>query len=252
MPESMMLRRIAIGTLAAMGVVLLPFRPVAAFTLRESDSGAEVRWHEGERAVRIDESLAHLGSASQARGAVVDALAAWAAVEGSPFVFEPEPGFRQGLGRGQRLDGVSDVSVVSEGWELDPSYLAITLVTYDPASGEIWDADVLLNGDSHELAVGELDGRFDAASVLTHEVGHLVGLGHSELAEATMYASSRPGETVKRSLAADDELGLQALYLGQPMDGGAGCRVSPARSGGAATWIAAGAVLWLVRRRRAR
>lgn len=246
--------RMAVAMLAATGAAAFPV-PSGAYTLRESESGAVVRWHEANRSVRVDDSLTQLGPAGQARAAVGDALTAWGSVAGSPFDFNLEDGFRGGLGTGQRLDGISDVCMVDHDWQFDQSFLAITLVTYDAVTGEIWDADVLLNADKHRFGFGEsAAGQYDAASVVTHEVGHLVGLGHSEVGEATMYAYSHPRETDKRSLAPDDEQGLAALYMGQAMDGAASCSIGggPAYGPTSSCWIALGAGAGLLFRGRGR
>jgi len=47
---------------------------------------------------------------------------------------------------------------------------------------------------------------------LSHEIGHFLGLEHSEIASATMFAHSGPGETKKISWADDDINGLCFLY----------------------------------------
>ena len=47
---------------------------------------------------------------------------------------------------------------------------------------------------------------------MLHEFGHSLGLGHSAVAGAVMFPFIAP-ETVKRTLAADDILGIQKLYL---------------------------------------
>jgi hypothetical protein len=56
--------------------------------------------------------------------------------------------------------------------------LGRTTLTFDTETGEIYDADIELNGTLDEL---ELD------VVLLHEVGHFLGLAHSEDASAVMY-----------------------------------------------------------------
>jgi len=55
-------------------------------------------------------------------------------------------------------------------------------------------------------------GQFDIQGVVTHELGHALGLGHSTVNGATMYPSVQGGSTAARSLEPDDQAGVQALY----------------------------------------
>ncbi|GLU01503.1 hypothetical protein SLE2022_188100 [Rubroshorea leprosula] len=55
---------------------------------------------------------------------------------------------------------------------------------------------------------------FDLESVAVHEIGHLLGLAHSQDRNATMYRSIARG-TIKRDLAKDDIDGIRALYSNQ-------------------------------------
>lgn len=54
--------------------------------------------------------------------------------------------------------------------------------------------------------------QFDMESVGVHEFGHALGMGHSDVTTATMYASVAPGDIQNRTLHADDIAGVQALY----------------------------------------
>jgi hypothetical protein len=100
-------------------------------------------------------------------------------------------------------------------WPYSPAVIALTSVHYDPATGEILDADVEFNGVDFDFAApdqGQSGVEFDLQSTLTHEIGHTLGLDHSDVPEATMFPYGGAGETWKRTLAADDEDGLCALY----------------------------------------
>jgi len=67
--------------------------------------------------------------------------------------------------------------------------------------------------DSHSDC--ERTGAIDLQSIAVHEMGHAFGLDDlyaSECSQATMYWSSPPGDTSKRSLEADDIGGMRLLY----------------------------------------
>lgn len=58
-------------------------------------------------------------------------------------------------------------------------------------------------------------GAVDLESVAVHEIGHLLGLGHSSVPEAIMYPTIRTG-TRKVDLEDDDVQGIQSLYGSNP------------------------------------
>ncbi|MDZ7729114.1 MAG: matrixin family metalloprotease [Dehalococcoidia bacterium] len=53
--------------------------------------------------------------------------------------------------------------------------------------------------------------QIDLQSVATHEFGHALGLGHTSVSSAVMYASYSAG-SVKRTLHSDDVAGVEAIY----------------------------------------
>jgi len=90
--------------------------------------------------------------------------------------------------------------------------IALTTTTFDPDSGELLDADIELNADNYLLSVSDEAVDFDLLSVLTHEVGHFLGMAHSDLPEATMFAIYEGGTTELRSLEPDDIAGICERY----------------------------------------
>lgn len=76
-------------------------------------------------------------------------------------------------------------------------------------------ADVAFNGENFSWAIGPEAAisftTLDVQSVLTHELGHFSGLGHTDSSVDTMYFSWRPWPG-QRTLSADDKLGLCELY----------------------------------------
>lgn len=105
-------------------------------------------------------------------------------------------------------------------WPHDDSNntLALTTVTFDSTTGEIYDADMEINTAQQTLTVHDpipADG-YDFASIVTHETGHFLGMAHSGDTAATMYAHYRQGATSMRNLTQDDIEGICSIY---PPDG---------------------------------
>ena len=92
-------------------------------------------------------------------------------------------------------------------------------------SGEIVDADIALNSARHDFTVSDDPAavRYDLVSVLTHEVGHFLGLDHSDDPEAVMYWQYSQG-SVNRELHKDD---IEAICTVYPPERKAACDSTP-------------------------
>ncbi len=63
----------------------------------------------------------------------------------------------------------------------------------------------------HAWSIGATVGAFDVETVALHEIGHILGLGHSDVPGAVMWPSVSDNATL-RELHADDIEGVSALY----------------------------------------
>jgi hypothetical protein len=93
--------------------------------------------------------------------------------------------------------------------------LALTTVTYSIETAEIFDSDVEVNTAQATFTTTPTppeDGA-DLDAVLTHEIGHFLGLAHSEVSAATMRSIGYQLGTVGlRTLADDDIAGICSIY----------------------------------------
>jgi hypothetical protein len=146
--------------------------------------------------------------------------------------------------------------------------IAFTTLSYNTETGEIYNADVEVNSFQHELTVSDEPGTVatDLLAVMTHEVGHFLGLSHTRERTATMWWDYTTGQTEQRTLEADDVDGICEIYppgrkVGtscEPRHGFSrtcataeeGCSVTRERAGGAGTFGASfvGVFVWLARR----
>lgn len=119
------------------------------------------------------------------------------------------------------------VAFHDDSWPYSGSSAAysLTSVSYSTETGDIEDADIEVNTANYDVAdlemsrVGEDEPPLDLRNSLTHEVGHFLGLAHSDEPEATMYGRAPLGEIEKRTLHEDDIGGLCAAY---PKEGTSG------------------------------
>jgi hypothetical protein len=139
--------------------------------------------------------------------------------------------------------------------------LALTTLWFNPNTGMIYDVDVEINGTAGPVLVSDATAGVDLQSVLTHEVGHFLGLSHSSDRNAVMRTYYDPGADDLRRLHPDDVAGICSIYTatrevqtsscdprhgfasscGSAVEGG--CAVGGARSHGHAPWSILGALV---------
>lgn len=102
--------------------------------------------------------------------------------------------------------------------------LAKTTVSFDPDTGEILDADIEVNHAFNDFSISDENVQFDLQSVLTHEIGHFIGLDHTPDDTATMFAGYERGDIEPRTLEPDD---IDAACATYPPARNAACNTKP-------------------------
>ena len=102
--------------------------------------------------------------------------------------------------------------------------LAKTSVTYNDETGEIYDADIEVNTANNTVTISDTKVEYDFQAIMTHEVGHFIGIAHSPFDSAVMFASYSPGSTAQRKLTEDDIEAVCAIY---PPDSKVACNTEP-------------------------
>lgn len=90
--------------------------------------------------------------------------------------------------------------------------IARTSITFDAQTGAIYDADIEVNSLQNELTTDDAFVINDLQAILTHEVGHFLGLDHSGVEHATMRANYDLSNLGARTLSSDDQAGICSIY----------------------------------------
>jgi len=139
--------------------------------------------------------------------AVTGAIKAWGIVTSGTTNSAPKRG-----------TAPATITLSDNGHVCTGSCLAATLTGYYHSEGSqtfIDDADVYTNQRFSYTSSKETDGcsgEYDIDGIMVHEVGHVIGLGHSTVSGATMYPSVSSCNFNNRTLEADDLAGKNDLY----------------------------------------
>ncbi|HUU03667.1 MAG TPA: matrixin family metalloprotease [Myxococcota bacterium] len=141
---------------------------------------------------------------------VAEAAAQWSSQPCATVSFELSGTTTAGL----EPDGQSTFLCIAQDWNCGAGAAGCN-IWIPRAAGETPENDIALNADTLEWVEGGPDatqtGSIDPVAVLTHEIGHMLGLAHSADPYASMYYGTLPN-AIQATLDGDDRAGICSLY----------------------------------------
>ena len=186
---------------------------------------SELRWKAGTIRVSISASLlresSNIKHDSDVAGAIKRSIDAWSRVAAID-IRQTISDKLSASAAGPAGDGVSLITIAQTPENVllfakDPEGAAATTRVFYNRRGRITEADIVLNPYQQFSTDGTL-GTFDLESTLTHEIGHLLGLRHSEVLGSTMHANYGKNGVLgvhrfsSRTLSAEDIAAVRAIY----------------------------------------
>ena len=203
----------------------------SSFDLPAAAQEREIKWPARIIQVALSTSLSAASPAikpeSDVLGAVRRALASWSRAANIKFVEVSSK--KESVSPTSGGDGVNLITIAGTGDNValfaEGNTTARTRVFYDLETGEINEADIVINpypysetGAALQFSTDGTPGTYDLESTLAHEIGHLLGLSHSHVIGATMQASQALNGTyglpaiTERTLSDADRAAARSLY----------------------------------------
>jgi hypothetical protein len=203
----------------------------SSFDLPAAAQERQIKWPARSIQIALSTSLSAPSPAlkpdSDVLGAVHRALASWARAANIKFVEVTSK--NQSVSPASKGDGVNLITIAATDDNValfsDGNTTARTRVFYDLDTGEVNEADIVINpypysetGAALQFSTDGTPGTYDLESTFAHEIGHLLGLSHSHVIGATMQATQALNGTYgapaisERTLSDADQAAVRGLY----------------------------------------
>lgn len=210
------------STLVLWCALLLPLSSFG-YTLSSSPQGQKIKWHAGQKFFLAgNPNNQSKLSPDQLWIAAVRGLQQWKQATSSVFNFEYWQGNNSQVFETEvSPDGLSVIFFASAGSvSMDPNVIGYTQNWYNSQTGELLEADIVLNDINFNLTNNPQDtsSQINSSSsrpsvylnnIVTHELGHAIGLSHSsDINSSMLYVEFREQST----LGCDDWAAARDLY----------------------------------------
>jgi len=141
--------------------------------------------------------------------AIESAAAVWSSYANINLALVPDDGLPLGTSGNQQDDsrfGDIRISMIPQ----SGGAMAFTMLP-PPYNGGTAAGDIVFNSN----IAWNINANYDLETVALHELGHALGMGHSAISTAVMYAYYN---NIKQSLTSDDIAGIQSIYGAYPSD----------------------------------
>jgi len=112
-------------------------------------------------------------------------------------------------------DGSNSLLWVYDEWQYGNNIAAVSTIWPSDDGETIDEADIEFNGRDYDWLSPDSPGVSETA---LHEIGHLLGIGHSFNPGAVMHAAAGPTDSVRQALSQDDIGALVFLYPSRPRE----------------------------------
>lgn len=173
-----------------------------SYTHNLTNEGTKIKWESAKQTIVINPQSSN-GSlnSSTAQAIILQSLSQWnqtsSAVQLSGVVD----------GSSTPRQRVNNLYFSSSHSSLGPSVAGVTVTVSDISSGELLESDIIIN-DSLNISPN-IGSNLYLGDIVTHELGHFLGLAHSQVQFSSMFYRLNKSQN---KISSDDRAGARSLY----------------------------------------
>lgn len=179
---------------------------IFAFTIKTTANGRLLQWSPSRLAIFYRVAQAGVGKLPESIEAIDQAFTEWEIKSKGEleFVYAGQSEEEECI-----EDGINSILWVDTGWKYGNKIAAVSTIRPSNKEGTINEVDIEFNARDFDWSSFSSPGIRETA---LHEIGHLLGVGHSFNPGAVMHATAGPASKARQALSQDDVEALMFLY----------------------------------------